>query len=411
MSTAQLTAKDRDPTLPQEPAADPPELDSGKFAVGLRWAGAFAVAASAVVYMLQGLNNIDLDMRNWVYLGLMALLGACGVASQKFLQDAKGTRVFFGLAALLVPVQFSQLGGLIHDLVTVLGASVPNIGWLIAGTLAVAIPVAYAAISVLARADRRALVPALLLLSGFLLLPGRASVSGFVVLAGIVLATMLLELRVLRSNSSYQSLEGRGVRLLMAVPMIIATVRMSLHVDSVTGFAAMGGIAALILSRISVRSQALRAAAAFLGSASWYCYALVSFPNLVDGVYWVSLVCLPIALWMLDLGRLAKTAGAPFRTIASALIVISAGSLLIEGGVWLSLLALVMGALTLGLGVLRNYRAPALAGVLIVIMALFCLLISSLSSVEVNSWIALGLVGVVLVFSASVLEKFGRRAA
>ncbi len=380
------------------------------FTVGLRWAGALAVAASAVVFMLQGLNNIDLDMRNWVYLGLMALLGGCGVASQKLMQDAKGTRVFFGLAALLIPVQFSQLGGLIHELVTASGAVVPNLSWLVLGTVVLAIPVAYATLSVLARPDKRALVPALLTLSAVLLLPGRASVPGFVVLASMVVATMLLELRVMRGKSLYQSLEGRGVRLLLATPMIIATVRMSLHIDSVAGFAAMGGIAALLLSRINERSNRLRAAAALIGSTSWFFYLGEAFPNVLQSEYAICLLFLPIALWLMDLGRLAKTAGATYRTVASGLIIASASSLLILGGTGLSLPALLIGGLTLGFGVLQNQKAPALAGAIVVVSSLSCLLLNALASVEVNSWIALGLGGVVLVFSASLLEKFGRQA-
>ena len=66
-----------------------PTTHSERTAGLMRWLGALAVAASAVVYMLQGLANIDLEMRNWVYLGLMALMAGCGVASSKLLQDAK----------------------------------------------------------------------------------------------------------------------------------------------------------------------------------------------------------------------------------------------------------------------------------------------------------------------------------
>ena len=102
-------------------------MNSERTAGLMRWLGALAVAASAVVYMLQGLANIDLEMRNWVYLGLMALMAVCGVASSKLMQDAKGSRLFFGLAALLVPVQFSQLGGLLHDIYTIQGLSLIHI--------------------------------------------------------------------------------------------------------------------------------------------------------------------------------------------------------------------------------------------------------------------------------------------
>jgi|GEM_PF-6039797 len=124
----------------EETNAVKPVLNSERTAGLMRWLGALAVAASAVVYMLQGLANIDLEMRNWVYLGLMAIMAGCGVASSKLMQDAKSTRLFFGLAALLIPVQFSQLGGLLHEIYTVQGTVVPHIGWLLLATGVLAVP-------------------------------------------------------------------------------------------------------------------------------------------------------------------------------------------------------------------------------------------------------------------------------
>lgn len=391
-------------------AAEEAPLDSGRFAVGLRWAGALAVVASATVYMLQGLNHIDLDMRNWLYLGLMALLGLSGVASQKLLQDAKSSRLFLGLAALLIPVQFSQLGGQVHDLVNVLGAEVPYIGWLLLGTLALALPVAHSALSVLARADRRVLLPSLLMLSAVLLLPGRASVAGFVVLVAMVIATLLIEVRVFRSNSAYRSLEGRGVRLLIAAPVLIAMVRMSLHVDTISGFAVMGGIGAFVCSRCSAQSKLLRALAAVLGALSWCAYAYEAFPFVLLGGYALCLLFLPIALWCMDLARIAGEQGGFYRKIATVLVALTALSLLLEGGMDLALVALLLGALLLGWGVLRSLRVAVLMGAVIVIAAFVVLLVASLDSVEVNSWVALGIAGVALVFSASLLEKYGKPA-
>ena len=246
-----------------------PTTHSERTAGLMRWLGALAVAASAVVYMLQGLANIDLEMRNWVYLGLMALMAGCGVASSKLLQDAKSTRLFFGLAALLVPVQFSQLGGLLHEIYTVQGTVVPHIGWLMLATAVLAVPAAYAAMAILARPNKKALSLSLLATSAALLLPFRASMAGFVVLAAIVGAVLFVQLKFLKRSTPgttwANNWEHKGLRLLLAAPAVIATVRMSTHIDSVAGIAAMGGIAAIVLVRLSASNAFLRFCGALLG--------------------------------------------------------------------------------------------------------------------------------------------------
>jgi len=77
MNTTMNSAVNNIEAIDDEPVI---ETSSNRTAELMRWAGALAVAASAVVYMLQGLANIDLEMRNWVYLGLMAVMAGCGVA-------------------------------------------------------------------------------------------------------------------------------------------------------------------------------------------------------------------------------------------------------------------------------------------------------------------------------------------
>lgn len=379
----------------------------------LRGLGVFAVAASAVVFLLQGFNNIDLELRNWVYLALMAIMGGCGVASQKFMQDAKGSRLFFGLAVLLVPVQFSQLAGLVHDLANVAGTTVPNLWWLVAGTALLAVPLAYAGMTILARTDKRLLTGALLMMCGALLIPERNSLIGFVTLAGLAASVVWLELSVFNRSSVYASLEGIGLRLLLAVPLVIAAVRMSMHIDGMVGIAAMSGIVAVFLSRLHMGQGWLQWVAALLGAASWWLYAAETMPMVLNSDFGFCLLMLPSAFWFLDVARLSGNYAARFRIAACLFWAISAGSLLLFGaqagaGVSLALVALLLGVLVLVWGLFMNLRQPVLTGIAISALSLVVLVAQSLNSVEVNSWIALGLGGIALVFSASLVEKFGR---
>src|SRR5690606_8809204 len=84
----------------------------------LRWLGTGAVASSGVVFLLQGLDGMDAAVRHWSYLALMGLLAACGVGTRALLGDARSARLLLGLAVMLVPIQFAQLGGMLHTLVT-----------------------------------------------------------------------------------------------------------------------------------------------------------------------------------------------------------------------------------------------------------------------------------------------------
>lgn len=385
----------------------------GSIAQWLRGLGVFAVAASAVIFLLQGFNNIDLELRNWVYLALIAIMGGCGMASQKFMQDAKGSRLFFGLAVLLVPVQFSQFAGLVHDLTNVAGATVPNLWWLVAGTALLAVPLTYVGMAILARTDKRLLTGALLVMCGALLIPERNSLVGFVTLAGLAASVVWLELNVFCRNSVYASLEGMGLRLLLAVPFVIAAVRMSMHIDGMAGIAAMSGIVAVFLSRLHMGQGWLQWIAAFLGVASWWLYVSEAMPVVLNSDFGFCLLMLPSAIWFLDVARLSGSNAARLRIAACLFWVVSAGSLLLFGmqagsGVNLTLVALLLGVLALVWGLVMNLRQPVLTGVAISTLSVVILVAQSLNRVEVNSWIALGLGGIALVFSASLVEKFGR---
>ena len=96
------------------------EDDSKKFdlANALRWLGCGGIVLSAVIFLLQGFDDVGDVLRNWAYLILMVALGGIGIALKYTLQDGKSARLLLGLAAAVIPIQFAQLGGMIHTLVT-----------------------------------------------------------------------------------------------------------------------------------------------------------------------------------------------------------------------------------------------------------------------------------------------------
>jgi hypothetical protein len=102
----------------------------------------------------------------WVYIALIGTLGIGGIFSFKFMQDNKGARLFFALGTLLVPVQFSQLGGLVLnyvagdqaylDLFKVTAPALTTLLSLSAISLVIGLSMTYAGFAVLNRANAKA---------------------------------------------------------------------------------------------------------------------------------------------------------------------------------------------------------------------------------------------------------------
>ncbi len=167
------------------PSIQPPAnaaVDPRRVASLLRWLGAGAVALSGVVFLVQGLDDLSPLIRDGAALLLMAVVTVCGAAARNLFADARSARLLLGLAAALVPVQFAQLGAMLHDLAA---ATPESPHWLvvrlsIAAVLTLALtPVAtFGGLAVLVRPAARALTGWYLLQSCLLLLPWRGGFAG-----------------------------------------------------------------------------------------------------------------------------------------------------------------------------------------------------------------------------------------
>ena len=232
-----------------------PEADSNtRFATFLRWFGAGAVGISGLLYLLHGIEDIDGALRNWVYSGLMVILVGGGLVSRLTLKDAKGARLFFALAVAVVPVQFAQLGGMIHELVAVESVSnwsnfaavtATTTALVGAATALLLVPVAYSGFSVLARGEARRLTMAFSALNGLMLIPARDSLAGMAVLVVFVAAALILDQRYFAAKDSppvFRTVEGGAVRAIFLLPLAIAATRFGLHVEALWGYCALGAL-------------------------------------------------------------------------------------------------------------------------------------------------------------------------
>lgn len=395
----------------------------GTLASLLRWLGAGTLGLSALVYMLQGVEQIDLQLRNWVYLILMALLCGGGVLSRLVMDDAKSARLFFALATALVPVQFSQLGGMVFEFFTVNPAAVssaagsPLVTAAVAiTTLALAAPVAFVGFSVLARAEARHLCLLFLAVNGALLLPARTSLVGIAVLVCLAVATLVMERALFAPRPLYRTTEGKAIRAMFALPLIIALARAGFHADTTAGYCALGGIASLVIiggCRHWIAGGALRELALLggmvLGVCSWSIYTL-------DVLQWgretypLLAILLPIAVLALAAGSCSDSLGRVYRTVGCAIMAWVTYLLISwEATPEAALNALLIAVGLLAWGIRMRYREPTLAGSGLALASLLSLSVLALRDISTSTWIVLAAAGLISVLAASVVERFGRR--
>ena len=416
-------------------AVAPDGPSEGRLAGLLRWGGAGAVGLSGLLYLLQGIENIDGVFRNWVYLGLVAVLVGGGLVSRLTLKDAKGARLFFALATVVVPVQFAQLAGMIHELVTVeAAAGWAAGGWLdfsgvtVSGTALVAAatalllpPVAFAGFSVLAREAASRLTIVFCGLNGLLLFPTRDSLAGMAVVLALGLAALVLERRYFAAKNSppvFRTLEGFGMRALFLLPLAIAATRFGMHMDALWGFCVLTALLGVVLlnSGIWTKNRLVVEVASLFGTLAvamaWWVFAQdVLLTLLRVSAYPYLLAYAPIALLLFFGAERSPTCARFYRGAAILLLMVLSLELLIgDHSVINGLFVTLVGASLVVWGLLRKQREALLGGASITLAGLFALVAAALGDMTINVWILLAGLGVVLVLLSSVIERHGQRA-
>lgn len=389
-----------------------------KVATLFRWVGIGAFALSTIVFLLQGIDAVDSILRNWTYLILMVVVGALGVGVQRLLQDAKSARLLLGAGVALIPIQFAQLAGLLHDLFGTsttawLASALPmdSITLLIgaACSAVLAIPVAMAGFRVLARTQTKHLTVYLLAAAAMLLLPFREGIAAWVTVAGLLGITLFADRKFIAAGAVARTLEGRAVRFLLAIPATIAVVRLGFYIETLAAFAALLAIAAAIMvicSRIYLKQSSLGEAVLFAGAMSGaLAWAMMMY--VVDPAFIVQATLIPAAIMIMVLGAISR---APhlYRSIGCAGLLIATYPLLMSGVFADQSLALVIGLLLSVQGYLAKWREPVMLGAILTLGAFGAMLIQTLGNVELVSWLSLAIGGITLVIVASVLERHGR---
>jgi hypothetical protein len=381
--------------------------------------------------MLQGLNHTNTDLRNWVYLALMVALGAGGIFSQRLMQDSKGARLFFALAVLLIPVQFSQLGGMTLNFFAGAQAtpqwfatSAPKAPLLLViGALSavVAIALSFAGFSVLARSAAKPLSLAFIIMNGLLLLPFRDSLATLPVFAALITSFVILESHIFRRDVIFQTLEGVGVRLMVLLPIAIAICRSAFHMGDTIGISAVLGVCAFSLHYLAgCRSAEIANPYAqeffWLMSFALFVPAAIAFSHELLGQsqwlsqHWLSaMYTLPLLACSLYFSARAIRLSLFYQLVASVVLCIGIAwvldnrSSIAEFALWCAAVA------TLCHGLVRQQKVTFIIGVLSTVGVGGHLMYSAAQNIHINLWLALAAGGLVLLILSSICEKHGRK--
>ncbi len=389
----------------------------------LRLLGAGVTVFGALVFMLQGFEHIELAWRPWFYPAFIALLGAGGATSLYLFRDARGARLFLGLAVALVPVQFSQLGGMLHELLYGQVGAVPGVfrsgpGSLeliaaVAAVSALVLPAAsWAGFRILVRRYAMPLCVTFLAVSALLLLPARASWPGLFLIGALAGTFLWLERRRFRSAPEFATWEGWAVRCMFLLPLGIATVRAAFYMHELSMFAALFGVAgALLLLVIRAAfptwiAEGMRALAGACLALAWLLLAVDIFSLSYDYLWFAAVF--PIGLVLLVIGHFAPRSGRVYRGFGIGLTALASYALLdASNGIpaWLTVCAIGAGACFMG--AYYRERSTVFVGAVQTMVSLFGVVVLALRALEADTWLVLAVAGMALVLLSSVAERYG----
>ena len=395
----------------------------------LRFLGAAVILASMSLFLLQGWSEGNDIRRYLMLLAQTGLLAGGGFAMSYGLKEAKGARIFFGLALISVTANFTILGALIYSVFQLDNAlttypgyatwqitDIASIGATTAGALVVLIPIALFCFMVMARQSAKQLTLAFVPLNALLLIPARESViAGALALAGTAFALWTVR-KLTRNDSALQTGEGRFALLSLFVPLGIVLFRSMYFYDIDSLMVAMlsGAVfialrqAAIFPSRHKVLASLLDVAA--LPVALVTAVALAASFEYLDIEILAPLTGLVYAAMAGDVLRRTGSRVVSGFTAFTASFAIAAGFVLaiaVEPSIWMALSTLAAGVM-LGLaGSWLNSRSAMIAGMLTMLAAATLGFDEFVDLVTASNWITLAIIGAAAIALGSLLERHG----
>ena len=396
----------------------------------LRIMGAAVLLASMSVFLLQGWNDGNDIRRYLLLLTQTGLLAAAGFAMSHGLKEAKGARIFFGLALVSIPANFTILGALLYSVFQwdaglttypeYASWQIENIagtGVTLGGAMLVLLPVTMFCFAIMARQSAKSLTLHFLGLNALLLLPIRSSMAaGTIALLGILYALFIVG-KLAAEDRTLKTGEGKFALATLFIPLGIILFRSMYFYQVDSLMLAMVSLALFLSTRqVSLFPDRSPRLAVFLETLSLP-FAMLAALSLTDAFAPALAQGLVAPLFaavytVMALDVLRRTGSRKLRKVTSASISLSVAlsftlSVASAPTALTAILSLAAGAMLILWGV--SGRKPfvmfgglvtAAAGVMLGFDEIVRLVISS-------SWIDLALFGASAIALGSVVDRHG----
>jgi len=421
--------------VPEAPPA-PDEREAGGSDVMpriLRALGAVLLVVAASSFMFRDWGQHDDVTRYLMLLGQLGLLAAAGFFCGLKLEEKRGARTFLGLVIAVIPVHFAVLGGVLYSQLALdnpeshlathaiwqAGDATTAIG-LILGAQLLIIPATFVAMMTLARRHAGKLTLAFLAVCATLLVPLREPNVMALFILGLTPALLFLQLRIFSGTATLSTPQGRFVRAMLTVPLLVIIGRTLLYYEPTAPLVGVTLFALALTSFVhDVRADGARGLARFAvpqmfaiaGMCLGWTIVAADFvlPHVLNGgvqaLDW-PLMLLPWTAIILVASAFTARGTLNYRRLA-ALVAALVVCLNVA-----SFNELLTGLLALGVGVaLGLYGARVRQKAVIVVgslTALFGLVIVAILTIRIEAlthWGSLTAVGVALIFGAALLDR------
>lgn len=401
----------------------------------LRFLGGALVVAGTSTFFYQHWEQGSEVTRYLSLLALTVVLGGTGFLCGLGVREARGARLLLGLVLAAVPVHFAVLGGLLQSRFPwdgVISASAP---WNAAtpGTalrlavlgLAVLAPLCWVALRTLVRPHAGRLTLVLLAVHLPLLAPLRDPAWVAWMVAAMTAVALGLDRRLASFGVALRTPEGVFVRALMALPVIVLGARTLVWYQPTELFVGMllvaGGLAPFcITARLRLPAALAHTVQTASACAAVYGWTLVAGEMLrvarVADELELLVTALPAAALLAFLATRAVGTGTLYRVTAVAIAVGAAmlNSVLYWEAEHLTVAGfacLLVGVVTATVGVYRERRTAALAGLLATLLGLAQAMSAAVALADLGNWVSLAAMGIALIFVAAACERHARRLA
>ena len=396
----------------------------------LRILGAAILVASMSMFLMQGWDEGNDIRRYLMLLTQTGLLAAAGFALSHGLKETKGARLFFGLALISIPANFTILGALLYSVFQWDAAlttypsfatwqieNIASTGITLAGAMVVLLPITMFCFAIMARHSAKTLSLHFFALNMMLLLPIRSSLAaGTVALLGTLYALHVVR-NVLGRDTALKTAEGKFALITLFIPAGIILFRSMYFYQVDSLLIAMLSMAAFMSARQATmfpeRSARVALVLEMLSVPFAFIFATALANALMPSIPWAlvaPVLAISYSVLAADIVRrtenrnLAAAIGVSISLFVAFSFMFCVAA---EPAALTAFLGLIAGGLMVMTGIALGNRTAIIAGILTALASLAFGAQALVSLVLESNWIELAIFGACAITLGSILDRHG----